>query len=486
MTFDMTAAKERLSSALESAAAEFEPNTVVSVFKDGALVLRKSYGTAKETDRFVMTLECDIFLSLMALLLIEQKKLRFSDKLSRYIPEYKHADKITVRNLMDKKTGIRDFFYGEIMRRMDEADSGISDEERRLRDTAASAKYYSIEEVLALVGEAELEAKPGTEEQWGMATEPFLRTVIERAAGESLWELAEKNIFHPLGMKNTRRGGENIEYSVIFRNEKFLSFLPEQDNPYLFTTDLADAEKLLLGLFGGKLLSEKSYSMATDFRRVNERWGFELNDGFINTCFYFYGTIGSGGLYHDPGTGVSAVVLTSEEAKYVVGANGSSRFFRKEMRGALSEIFTYPKNTKMVPYNKHNCVGAMNLEVTKEQLDFVDDAKTTICYASGYPHHKLFVEEESGRAVGLLDLYVNKKKQQYEISIVLIDKRYQHRGFGKVMLRFAVDYLKAQGAKRLTIGVSRFNIPAQALYRSVGFTEDNVYEEGMMMSQTLE
>ncbi len=167
MAFDMTAAKERLSSALDCAAAEFKPNTVVSVFKDGAPVLRKSYGTAKETDRFVMTLECDIFLSLMALLLIERKKLRFSDKLSRYIPEYKHAGEITVRNLMDKKTGIRDFFYGEIMRRMDKTDSGISDEERRLRDTAASAKYYSIEEVLALVGEAELEAKPGTEEQWG-------------------------------------------------------------------------------------------------------------------------------------------------------------------------------------------------------------------------------------------------------------------------------------------------------------------------------
>ena len=468
MAFDMTAAKERLSSALDCAAAEFKPNTVVSVFKDGAPVLRKGYGTAKETDRFVMTLECDIFLSLMALLLIERKKLRFSDKLSRYIPEYKHAGEITVRNLMDKKTGIRDFFYGEIMRRMDEADSGISDEERRLRDTAASAKYYSIEEVLALVGEAELEAKPGTEEQWGMATEPFLRTVIERAAGKSLWDFAEESIFRPLGMKNTRRGGESIEY------------------PYIFTTDPADAERLLLGLFGGKLLSEKNYSIATDFRRVNERWGFEHNDGFINTCFYFYGTLGSGVLYHDPGTGASAVVLSSEESRYIIGSNGSSRFFRKEMRGALSEIFTYPKNPKMVLYNKHNCIGAMNLEVTKEQLDFVDDAKTTICYSAAYPHHRVFVEEESGRAVGLLDLYVNKKKQQYEISIVLIDKRYQHRGFGKVMLRFAVDYLKAQGAKRLTIGVNRFNIPAQRLYRSVGFTEDNVYEEGMIMSQTLE
>ena len=486
MEFDIQTAKSNITSALDSSAKEFGTNTVVSVFKDGENIFRGAFGTVKEGSRFLMTLECDFYLSVMVLLLAEQKKLRLSDKLSRFVPEYKHAEKITIRNLLDRKAGIRDFFYGEIMRRMNETDCGISDEERRARDAAASAKFYPIEEVLSLIGGLDLETKPGTEEQWGMAHVPFLRTVIERASGKSLWAFAEENIFIPLEMKNTRQGGEGIEYSLLFRNEKPLPFLPEQTNPCIFTTDLSDTEKLLSGLFGGKLLSEKSYSAIADFRRSNEHWGFESGDGFIYTCFYFYGTVGSGVLYYDPGTGVSAAVLSSEEGKYIIAENGSSRFFRKDLRRALAEEFTFPKNTKMVPYNKHNCMGAMNLVVKPEQLDFVDDAKTTICYAVAYPNHRLFVEEESGRAVGLLDLYVDKKKSVYEISIVLIDKHYQHRGFGKVMLRFAVDYLKAQGAKRLSIGVNRFNIPAQRLYRSVGFTEDNVYEEGMMMSQKLE
>ena len=69
---------------------------------------------------------------------------------------------------------------------------------------------------------------------------------------------------------------------------------------------------------------------------------------------------------------------------------------------------------------------------------------------------------------------------------MLIDKRYQYRGFGKIMLEFAVDYLKKAGAKRLEIGVNRFNFPAQKLYKSVGFTEDNVFEEGIIMSQKLD
>ena len=73
----------------------------------------------------------------------------------------------------------------------------------------------------------------------------------------------------------------------------------------------------------------------------------------------------------------------------------------------------------------------------------------------------------------------------FSIEIVLIDRRYQGKGFGKFMLRFAVDYLKKAGAKKLSIGVNRFNIPAQKLYKSVGFNEDCVYEEGIFMTQIL-
>ena len=151
----------------------------------------------------------------------------------------------------------------------------------------------------------------------------------------------------------------------------------------------------------------------------------------------------------------------------------------------LGPIFTFPKNTKMVPYGAKNWRQAANLEIRPDQREFVSGALDTIAYSSAYKNHKLFVEMEGERAVGLLDLSVDKKKGDYNIEIVLIDRRYQGKGFGKFMLRFAVDYLKKAGAKKLCIGVNRFNIPAQNLYKSVGFKEDCVYDEGIWMSQTL-
>lgn len=485
MLIDIEEKKKKIEGEIDAFSEKFGSSGAVSVFKDGNLLLRRAFGGSTENSRFVMTLECDFYLCLMLLLLVQQKKLRFSDKLSRFIPEYRYADEITVRNLLDGKTGIRDFFYGEIMRSAKESDSSVSDEERRVRDAAASTKYYSFEEVLSLIGELPLESKPGTEAGRGTGLYPFMRTVIERASGKSLWDFAYENIFSPLGMKNTLQGGEGIEYTILFRNKKPLSITPDPDNPYIFTTDLADTEKLLAAFFGFKLLSEKNFALAADFKDDGDHWGLGLGDGYVYAFFSLYGTNGSGTVYHDFATGVSIAVLSPKEEKYIE-ENGSYFFFRKELRRALAEEFTFPRNTKMVRYNKRNRVGAMGLEVTKEQLDFVDDAKTTIAYAASDPKFKLFVEEESGRAVGLLSLYVDKKNDIYDISIVLIDKRYQHRGFGKIMLEFAVDYLKKAGAKRLEIGVNRFNLSAQKLYKSVGFTEDNVFEEGIMMSQKLD
>jgi len=64
---------------------------------------------------------------------------------------------------------------------------------------------------------------------------------------------------------------------------------------------------------------------------------------------------------------------------------------------------------------------------------------------------------------------------------VLIDKRYQGRGYGRIMTAWGVEELKRQGAKQLSIGVNRFNIPAQRLYASLGFKPAEVHEQFVMM-----
>ena len=45
------------------------------------------------------------------------------------------------------------------------------------------------------------------------------------------------------------------------------------------------------------------------------------------------------------------------------------------------------------------------------------------------------------------------------------------------MMIKGIEYLKSLGCKHLSIGVNRFNVAAQNLYKSVGFKEKTVYED---------
>lgn len=72
---------------------------------------------------------------------------------------------------------------------------------------------------------------------------------------------------------------------------------------------------------------------------------------------------------------------------------------------------------------------------------------------------------------------IDSTNEKYYIESVLIDKKYQQRGFGKIMMIKGIEHLKSLGCKHLSIGVNRFNIAAQNLYKSVGFKEKTVYEE---------
>ena len=53
------------------------------------------------------------------------------------------------------------------------------------------------------------------------------------------------------------------------------------------------------------------------------------------------------------------------------------------------------------------------------------------------------------------------------------------------MVKWAVDYLKNEGAKKLSIGVSRQNIGAKKIYLNAGFEPKSIYDGGMELEMEL-
>lgn len=174
----------------ESIARHELPGAVVVVGRRGRVVWHKSYGArAVEPQREGMTTETIFDLASLTkivatatsvMILIERGKVRLSDPLSRYIPEFKGEgrDRVTIELLLTHRSGLApDFDLAEKWQGYDEAIKRLARE--RLRSTPGARFVYSDLNFIAL-GE-----------------------VVRKASGMPLDEFARENIYEPLGMRDT-------------------------------------------------------------------------------------------------------------------------------------------------------------------------------------------------------------------------------------------------------------------------------------------
>ena len=166
------------------------PGAVVLVARNGRVVKRSVYGArATEPSREPMTMDTVFDLASLTkvvatatsiMILVERGKVRLSDPLSTYIPEMKGAgrDRITIELLLTHRAGYAPDFdlkeqwigYGEAINRL---------VREPLRNPPGARFVYSDIGYIAL-GE-----------------------VVRRASGLMLDDFASRNIFVPLGMRNT-------------------------------------------------------------------------------------------------------------------------------------------------------------------------------------------------------------------------------------------------------------------------------------------
>lgn len=185
---------ERLARMDEVIAAAIEkkelPGAVVLVARHGRIVWRKAYGArALEPRREAMTLDSIFDLASLTkiaatatsiMMLIEQGKVRLADPVVQFIPEMKGEgrDAITIEQLLTHTAGFApDFDLRERWTGYDEALNRLYREP--LRNPPGARFVYSDINYIAL-GE-----------------------VVHRASGQTLDEFARRNIFAPLGMRET-------------------------------------------------------------------------------------------------------------------------------------------------------------------------------------------------------------------------------------------------------------------------------------------
>lgn len=199
------------------------PGCALGIYRNGSIAYAKGYGLASLELQVPITPDTvfDIgstskqFTAFSILLLQKQGKLSLDDDIRKFIPEYPdYGKKISLRNLMNHTSGIRDY-------------NGLLD----LAGVPTQNLTTDQDALDILIRQKALNFNPG--EEWDYSNSGFflLSQVVKRVSGQTLRDFDKANIFSPLGMSST----------VIFNDHA--QVIPHRATGYSF-----DPEKKALGV----------------------------------------------------------------------------------------------------------------------------------------------------------------------------------------------------------------------------------------------
>ena len=185
---------KKLDEYLVSANMFYNFNGSALVARHGEILLKKSYGlknfsTKVLNDSNTIFQICSVtkqFTAAVILKLREEGKLSLQDKLSKYFPEFKHADEITLENLLTHTSGIYNY--------TNDIDGN---------DSAIVCNPVSKQLVLNIMFKHPLGFKPGTKFVYDNSGYYLLGLIIEKVTGKSYEQNVRDIIFTPLQMTHS-------------------------------------------------------------------------------------------------------------------------------------------------------------------------------------------------------------------------------------------------------------------------------------------
>ena len=176
------------------------PGAVLAVVRHGKMAYLKAYGnrqtyptTQPMTTQTVFDMaSCTkpMATAISAMLLVERGKLRLSDPVSTYLPEFKNwygegKDSVTIRveDLLTHTSGLPPY--------------------APVKTLAEANGKPNPTKLMAYIARCKRDFKPHTDMQYSCLNYITLQNIVERITGQSLRTFAANNIFIPLGMNHT-------------------------------------------------------------------------------------------------------------------------------------------------------------------------------------------------------------------------------------------------------------------------------------------
>ena len=136
---------------------------------------------------------------------------------------------------------------------------------------------------------------------------------------------------------------------------------------------------------------------------------------------------------------------------------------------------------QLKPVTQENLGAVLELKVAENQETFVSSTAESLAQAYVYTDTAFpFAVYDDGNPVGFIMLGYYEEKKYYTLWKLLIDRKYQGRGYGRKALELGIAFLKERfHVTEIYTGVLPGNNVAKSLYHSVDFKDTGLFENGM-------
>lgn len=255
----------------------------LAVSQNGKVIYVKSLGyadvttqqKANENTKYRIGSISKTFTVVLVLKAIEANKLKLSQTIDKYFPTIINADKITVQNLLNHRSGIHNF---------------TDDKDYLSWNTQAKSE----KEMITIITKAGSDFVPDTKSSYSNSNYVLLTYILEKTFGKTYAELLKQHITIPLNLKNTNLGGKinpknNEALSYDFDNQWVLEPETNMSVPLGAGGIVSTPSDLITfgnGLFGGKLVSKDHLEL---MKTIKDGYGsglfkfpFHENSGYVH------------------------------------------------------------------------------------------------------------------------------------------------------------------------------------------------------------
>lgn len=298
---------------------------VVLMTKDGKTVYEESAGFEKNNSQEPITVDTLFCMGSVskqfaagAILILQQDgELSVDDPLTKYYPQYTIGKDLTIRHLLDMRSGIKEFYDIEYI---DDAFTELPTGELRGKVTNRNTVEENRQILEDWILRQPLEFEPDTSFEYCNSNYFLLARIVEKVSGMSYSDYVRERIFDPLGMTNSMFIDE-----VDFRNVPHLA-APTVHPHTVFVgitmglgdmiSNAKDIDRWLTSLKTNQILTKESVEMmSTDYTSDvdDEDYGFGIrmfgNGLFHAGAITTYETM----VYTDTETGVNVFAVTNNE-----------------------------------------------------------------------------------------------------------------------------------------------------------------------------